>query len=174
MASGHFSLDFLDGEVQKSLNIAKILGMDSIYCPHLAAEQRPTDGAGWLAFGKRLQEDEQALQGRRLRVRLAQPRFRVREARRTVRCRSSASSKARPDISWEADIAWVVRGGADPFAWIEKLGSRITSAHVKDIAPAGENKNEDGWADVGHGTLPWAKLDRGAQGHQDQALRRRA
>ena len=56
MASGHFSPDFLDGEVQKSLNIAKILGMDSIYAPHLAADERPTDGAGWLAFGKRLQE----------------------------------------------------------------------------------------------------------------------
>jgi hypothetical protein len=56
MATGHFSPDFLDGEVEKSLNIAKILGMDAIYAPHLAADERPTDGAGWLAFGKRLQE----------------------------------------------------------------------------------------------------------------------
>jgi sugar phosphate isomerase/epimerase len=38
--------------------------------------------------------------------------------------------------------------------WIEPLqGSRITAAHVKDIAPAGENADEDGWADVGHGTM---------------------
>jgi sugar phosphate isomerase/epimerase len=29
---------------------------------------------------------------------------------------------------------------------------------VKDIAPAGENKDEDGWADLGHGTVPWPKL----------------
>lgn len=56
MASGHFSPDFLEKEVQKSLNIAKILGMDSIYAPHLAADQRPSDAAGWTAFGKRLQE----------------------------------------------------------------------------------------------------------------------
>ncbi len=63
-----------------------------------------------------------------------------------------------PDISWEADIAWVIRGGGDPFAWIEKLGSRITSVHVKDIAAAGENKDEDGWADLGYGTVPWQKL----------------
>src|ERR1700755_111695 len=56
MASGHFSPDFLDGQVEKSLQIAKVLGMDSIYAPHLAADQRPTDAAGWLAFGKRLQE----------------------------------------------------------------------------------------------------------------------
>ena len=30
--------------------------------------------------------------------------------------------------------------------------------HVKDIAPAGENLDEDGWADVGHGTVAWKDL----------------
>ena len=30
--------------------------------------------------------------------------------------------------------------------------------HVKDIAPKGESADEDGWADVGHGTVPWADL----------------
>lgn len=34
----------------------------------------------------------------------------------------------------------------------------MTSVHVKDLAPAGENEDEDGWADVGHGTMDWAKL----------------
>ena len=63
-----------------------------------------------------------------------------------------------PNLSWEADIAWVIRGGADPFAYIEKYGKRITAVHVKDIAPAGENADQDGWADVGHGTVEWAKL----------------
>ena len=30
--------------------------------------------------------------------------------------------------------------------------------HVKDIAPKGENADEDGWADVGHGTVAWDRL----------------
>jgi sugar phosphate isomerase/epimerase len=60
-----------------------------------------------------------------------------------------------PGLKWEADIAWVVRGGADPIEWIGRFADRITSVHVKDIAPAGENANEDGWADVGHGTMDW-------------------
>ena len=63
-----------------------------------------------------------------------------------------------PNLSWEADIAWVIRGGADPFAYIEKYGNRITAVHVKDIAKAGENADQDGWADVGHGTVEWARL----------------
>ena len=66
--------------------------------------------------------------------------------------------KGGPDLEWEMDVAWVVRGGADPFAWIEQEKSRITAAHVKDIAPAGQNLDQDGWSDVGAGTVPWARL----------------
>lgn len=63
-----------------------------------------------------------------------------------------------PDMQWEMDLAWVVKAGEDPIAWMNKLGSRITAIHVKDIAPAGEKADEDGWADVGTGTLNWQQL----------------
>jgi len=65
---------------------------------------------------------------------------------------------AAPDIGWEADIAWIVRGGADPLDWIARHGKRITAVHVKDIAPTGQNADEDGWADVGHGTVDWKTI----------------
>ena len=61
-------------------------------------------------------------------------------------------------LLWEADLAWVVRGGADPRHWIERYRGRIPLVHVKDIAPAGDKADEDGWADVGAGTLPWSEL----------------
>ena len=63
-----------------------------------------------------------------------------------------------PSIDWEADIAWIVRGNADPIAWINAHANRITTAHVKDIAPEGECADEDGWADVGHGTMDWSAI----------------
>ena len=63
--------------------------------------------------------------------------------------------EAAPGIGWEIDVAWVIRGGADPREWIDRYGSRILAVHVKDIAPAGEAASEDGWADVGHGTVGW-------------------
>ena len=56
------------------------------------------------------------------------------------------------------DVAWVVKGNADPLAWIEAHGDRITTAHVKDIAPLGEKADEDGWADVGDGVMDWTSL----------------
>ena len=52
----------------------------------------------------------------------------------------------------------MVRGGADPSHWVGRYSGRIPLVHVKDIAPAGEKADEDGWADVGDGILPWAAL----------------
>ena len=61
-------------------------------------------------------------------------------------------------LTWEVDVAWLVRGNVDPKEWINRYRSRITAAHVKDIAPAGQNVDEDGWADVGAGVLNWPDL----------------
>ncbi len=55
MPTGHFGLDLLEGDPKKALNIAKVLGVEAIYCPYLMPDQRPADAAGWFAFGKRLQ-----------------------------------------------------------------------------------------------------------------------
>jgi sugar phosphate isomerase/epimerase len=72
---------------------------------------------------------------------------------------------AAPDIGWEFDIAWAIRGGADPLPWIDRHGQRIVAVHVKDIARPGPGQGpgqgsmvEDGWADVGHGTVDWPGL----------------
>jgi sugar phosphate isomerase/epimerase len=61
-------------------------------------------------------------------------------------------------LTFEADLAWIVRGGADPVAWLEKLQSRLTAVHVKDLAPDGQNPEEDGWADIGKGKMDWPSL----------------
>jgi sugar phosphate isomerase/epimerase len=66
--------------------------------------------------------------------------------------------EASPDTQWELDLAWAVKANEDPVAWMKKLGDRIVAIHVKDIAPAGEALDEDGWADVGQGTLNWKQL----------------
>ncbi len=70
---------------------------------------------------------------------------------------------ASPDTQWEMDLAWIVKAGEDPVQWMDRLGSRITAIHVKDIAPEGEAEDEDGWADVGQGTLDWQKLAKDVQ-----------
>ncbi len=71
MPTGHFSIDLLEKEQQKVLDIAGTLGMKAIYCPHLAVDLRPTDAAGWSRLRRAARSGPFHLQQGRLRVRLA-------------------------------------------------------------------------------------------------------
>ncbi|NTJ44422.1 sugar phosphate isomerase/epimerase [Agrobacterium larrymoorei] len=157
MPTGHFGLDMLESDPQRALKIAKTLGIEAIYCPYLLPDQRPRDAAGWFAFGKRLQEAGKPFRdaGHSFGWHNHDFEFVSLEDGSTPQEQIFAGG---PELDWEADIAWIIRGSADPFAWIEGYGKRITAVHVKDIAPLGENTDEDGWADVGHGKVDWKGL----------------
>ncbi len=157
MPSGHFSIDMLENETAKALDIADALGVNLLICPYLVAENRPTDADGWKRFGERLAAVGEGVQraGKRFAWHNHDFEFAA-DAAGAVPQRLIL--EAAPNIGWEMDVAWVVRGGADPLAWIEEFGPRIVAAHVKDIAPAGAAADEDGWADVGHGTMDWKGL----------------
>ena len=157
MPSGHFSIDLLEKEQQKVLDIAGTLGMKAIYCPHLAVDLRPTDAAGWSAFGERLEAAYATFSEAGYIFGWHNHDFEF----KTLPDNSLPQKlifDAAPSISWEADIAWIIRGGRDPLQWIENYGSRISAVHVKDIAAPSQNTNEDGWADVGYGTVDWRAL----------------
>jgi sugar phosphate isomerase/epimerase len=157
MPTGHFGLDMLEGNPDRALKIAKVLGIEAIYAPYLLPDQRPSDAAGWHAFGARLQKAGEPFKAAGLDFGWHNHDFEF-VALADGSLPMEQIFAGGPDLSWEADLAWVARGGADPFAWIKNFGPRITAVHVKDIAPAGENTDEGGWADVGHGTLDWAGL----------------
>ncbi|PTM95321.1 sugar phosphate isomerase/epimerase family protein [Mycoplana dimorpha] len=157
MPTAHFGLDLLEHKVDRVLEIARILGIKSIYCPYLAPEDRPADAAGWRAFGARLQGASKPYRNAGLDFGWHNHDFEfspITDGPVPMELILAGG----PDLSWEADVAWIAKGGADPFVWIKKYADRISSVHVKDIAPAGEKLDEDGWADVGHGTLPWGDL----------------
>jgi sugar phosphate isomerase/epimerase len=157
MPSGHFSIDLLEQEPQKVLDIAGTLGMKAIYCPHLAVDLRPTDAAGWSAFGERLEAAYATYSKAGYIFGWHNHDFEF-KALPDGSIPQKLIFVAAPSISWEADIAWIIRGGGDPFQWVESYGSRISAVHVKDIAAPGQNTNEDGWADVGYGTVHWKAL----------------
>jgi sugar phosphate isomerase/epimerase len=157
MPTGHFSLDMLEGEAAKVLGIAKSLKMERLYCPHIDAAQRPKDAAGWRAFGARLEKAAKPYRDAGLGFGWHNHDFEF-VALPDGSIPQALILAAGPDLEWEIDVAWVIRGGGDPLQWIKDYTGRITAAHVKDIAPAGQNASEDGWADVGHGTVDWKTL----------------
>jgi sugar phosphate isomerase/epimerase len=157
MPTGHFGIDQLEKDPEGVLEIARALGVETIYCPHLAPDQRPDTGKGYEAFGQRLQKASEPFRAEGLGFGWHNHAFEF-ETLRDGATPQVAIFEGGPDLEWEADIAWVVKGGGDPLRWIKEFGPRITAVHVKDIAPAGENATEDGWADLGQGTLDWKGL----------------
>lgn len=157
MPTGHFSIDMLENDVDRVLEIARAVGIKRIYCPFLMPDARPQDRAGWVAFGERLQKASKPYRDAGLGFGWHNHDFEF-VALPDGTIPQEAIFEGGPDLEWEADIAWIVKGGADPFDWINRHSRRITAAHVKDIAPAGENGDEDGWADPGEGTMEWPSL----------------
>ncbi|AWC20815.1 Xylose isomerase-like TIM barrel [Aminobacter sp. MSH1] len=157
MPSGHFGIDMLERDFGAAKGIAETLGMKLIACPWLEPAERPTDADGWRAFGRRL-----AAIGRKARDAGFDFAWHNHDFEFVPVAGGLVPQRlileAAPDIGWEMDVAWVIRGGDDPLHWIEEFGPRIVAAHVKDIAPDGEAKDEDGWSDVGHGVVDWAGL----------------
>jgi sugar phosphate isomerase/epimerase len=147
MPTGHFGLAQLEAEPAKVLAIARALGITRLYCPYLMPEDRPTDAAGWRAFGARLQAAGRPIRDAGLGFGWHNHDFELRPLP-DGQVPQDLIFAGGPDLEWEIDVAWVVRGGADPAAWIARYAPRITAAHLKDIAPAGQNANEDGYGAV--------------------------
>ena len=157
MPSGHFSIDALENDIDTVFKIAVTLGVERIYCPHIVADLRPADKAGWQAFAARLSAVGEKVRAAGFGFGWHNHDFEfVPLEDGTVPMQVLLDSA--PELEWEADIAWIVRGGADASDWISRHGARITAVHVKDIAPAGQATDEDGWADGGQGTVDWRGL----------------
>jgi len=153
--SAHIELDALLGDAGKAVEIVEALGAKYAIAPYLDEEARPSDAAGWRALGEKLRRAAEVCAPHGVRVAWHNHDF---EFRALPDGSLPITHLLGETMLWEADLAWVARAGSDPAAWIERYRGRIAAVHVKDIAPAGQNADEDGWADVGTGTLPWAKL----------------
>jgi sugar phosphate isomerase/epimerase len=135
------------------------LGCTDLYMPAVPPEQRRIDAAGWRALGGELA----ALSERFARAGIS---FGYHNHDWDLAPKEGASTAldlifeeaAESPLKWQADVAWLVRANVAPGAWLARHAARLASAHVKDIAPAGRNPEQDGWADVGAGVLDWKSL----------------
>ena len=156
MPTGHFGLDQLKDKAG-TLAVARGLGIETIICPFIPQERwKQTDGE-WVNFARELDDFAKAYRDEGLGFAWHNHQFEFwpLESGRTP---MQIILDEAPEVGWEMDVAWVVRGEDDPFEWIDRYADRIIAVHLKDIAPEGEASDEDGWADVGHGTMNWTEL----------------
>ncbi len=164
MPTGHFSVEMMENDQGKVMDIVKACGMKIIVAPYLMPDDRPKDAAGWRALGARLQKTSEPYRKAGLGFAWHNHDFEF-FALPDGSIPQDLIFEAAPDLAWECDVAWIVRGKADPLPWIEKYGDRIVCVHIKDIAPAGRNADEDGWADVGDGIVGWPNVMKALRKH---------
>jgi sugar phosphate isomerase/epimerase len=153
MPSGHFAMDMVAGDPAKVIEIAKSLDLRKIVVPFLMPTDRPTNAAGWSSFGRRLAAAGKPLQDAGFDFGWHNHDFEF-TALPTGELPIDLILENNT-VGFEFDVAWAAVAGKDPADVIAQYGSRVIAAHVNDRAPKGENADEDGWADAGHGTLDW-------------------
>ncbi|NQZ33424.1 MAG: sugar phosphate isomerase/epimerase [Oceanospirillaceae bacterium] len=157
MISGHFSVQELENDIDSVFKTATILGIKMIIAPYLPEEERPSNATQWREFAARLASIGKQVNAAGYKFGWHNHDFEF-VAIETGELPIDILLDNAPDLMWEADLAWVARAGKSPLEFLKKYAGRILAVHVKDIAAAGDNVDEDGWADVGTGTLDWAKL----------------
>lgn len=156
MPTGHFGLDLLK-DSGKAMKIAETLGVRTLFCPAIGQDQRNQPEAGWKALAETLAGLNETYRKAGFGFGWHNHAFEFQPTEAGTLPMDLILEGA-PEISWEVDVAWLVAGGQTLEPWLDKYGQRVVAVHVKDLAPKGENLDEDGWADVGQGTMDWQAL----------------
>ena len=158
-SSSHVSMAALREKPDAVVEACRTLGLTHLYMPAVPPEERDMAADGWRSLGHELGKIAERFQSQGIRLGYHNHHWELKpkDGSKTALELIFEAAGASP-LTWQADVAWLVRGDADPKEWINRYRSRVTAAHVKDIAPAGQNEDQDGWADVGSGVLNWRDL----------------
>ncbi|MEM6759062.1 MAG: sugar phosphate isomerase/epimerase [Pseudomonadota bacterium] len=169
MPSGHFGVHNLRDDFAGCAHIASVLGVKTLIAPWLDPGDRPEDTEGYKALARNLSALSKRCANAGFGFAWHNHAFEFEKLRGGAVGLDVLLNEA-PDLMWEADLAWIVRGGADADLFLDRYAERITALHVKDLAPYGENADEDGWADLGSGVMDWPHLITRVRREADGAL----
>jgi sugar phosphate isomerase/epimerase len=155
--TAHVGMDRLRTDAKAAAQMCRDIGVNILFAPAPPMGERDGDEAHWRALGRELAAMGKIVTAQGLKFGWHNHHW---EYGKTASGKTFLDClfEEAPDLVWEADLAWIVRGGGDPAAELAKHSARIVAVHVKDIAAEGKNLDEDGWADPGHGVMNWTKL----------------
>ncbi|MGO1074948.1 sugar phosphate isomerase/epimerase family protein [Inquilinus sp. CA228] len=154
--SGHFDLPMIEADPPRAIDLAHSLGTEIVVAPWLDGPDRPKDAAGWKAFGERLARLDEVFASSGLAFAWHNHDFELLPLPDdTLPIEHLLDNSS---VKLELDLAWVVRAGHDPVTCLERYSDRIAVVHLKDVAPAGQKLEEDGWAYPGDGILDWSSI----------------
>jgi sugar phosphate isomerase/epimerase len=169
-SSSHVSMAALRERFDAIMAACKTLGFTQLFMPSVPPNERQSVEPYWTALGRELGQLASRAQDHGIELGYHNHHWELKpqsDGRTALECLFAGADDA--PLTWQADVAWLVRGGADPVSLLQTHRARLVSVHAKDLAPAGTHLDEDGWADVGHGVLDWrgrlaaAAVDNGAR-----------
>lgn len=164
--TGHIGLPALRGDLSRIADNCLSCGIGQLFMPALPPEERGKTAQAWRRAGEELGAIAGELSEKGVALGYHNHHWEL-DPLDGGGCGLELlfeGAKGSP-LTWQADIAWLARGGVDPTTLLDTYSHILVAAHVKDQARPGENADEDGWVDVGSGTLDWPVLWKAAVGH---------
>ena len=161
MVSVHVMPDILEADLERVVAFQKTLDNNVIVIPWISSEHYGDNAESWQKLGARFNQLAQQVKAEGLTLLYHNHSFEFGEYDGKLGLEHLLDSA--PDLGLELDLGWCQEGGVDPLPLLNKYSGRVKRVHVKDRAPEGENTDQDGWADVGHGVIDWPPLLGAAQ-----------
>jgi sugar phosphate isomerase/epimerase len=155
VCSAHVALEHLENDLDATLKAHKTLETPLLVVPFVPAERRPQDRAGWQALGKHLAGIATRCHKAGFDVAYHNHDFELVDVGGQLALDVLLEAS---QLGLELDLGWVARAGHHPLENLRHYADTCVRLHVKDVAVAGENTDEDGWADVGAGVLTWGEI----------------
>jgi sugar phosphate isomerase/epimerase len=170
VSSSHVGMAALRERFDTIMAACTTLGFTQLFMPSVPPDERQSVEPYWTSLGRELGQMASRAKDRGIALGYHNHHWELTpqaDGRTALECLFAGAGDA--PLTWQADVAWLARGGGDPVALMQQHRSRVVSVHAKDLAPPGTKLDEDGWADVGHGVLDWrgrlapAAIDNGAR-----------
>jgi sugar phosphate isomerase/epimerase len=155
VSSAHISLQKLEDDLDGVVAFSKAIDNSALVVPALPQEMRDNDGPGWERIGRRLGELGKRCADQGIRLGYHNHSFEMVKVDSRLALEWLFDGAGVEDLFWEPDLAWIQHGGVDPVELLGRYTGRCLRIHAKDLAPAGENQDQMGLADVGYGVLDW-------------------
>ncbi|CAN5892735.1 sugar phosphate isomerase/epimerase [soil metagenome] len=153
--STHVDLNTLRTDLEGVIAFNEAIGNTNIVMPYLGEEDRPQDAAGWQELGAELDGIGAQLKQAGMQLAYHNHDFEMEEVEGELIIDHILNAADPENLMWQADVAWIDRGGQDPAQLLSDHAGRVISIHAKDNYPEGEGEDEGGFATVGSGRLDW-------------------
>lgn len=149
--AAHVSIDLLRSDLAGTIERARAIGHRYLICPWLAPQERDSIAA-YRALAAFFDEVGAACREAGLAFAWHNHEFEFEELEGRVPFDILLDETDPELVTFELDLFWIVKGGADPLAYFERHPGRFPLCHVKDMTAGGE------MVDVGAGAIDFAAI----------------